>query len=132
MKQILVDLANHIKELEEVVAKLRIEASGSTVMVPLTGAEDVLAKDITQTEACLDDCDPFQNPYSLEHLMTDLKRFEFEDDSTVRHFGGSSSAALLKATMDIKQEYSVTSPNTIIGSNKRMEFWLTYPVSMKL
>ncbi|KAE9400224.1 hypothetical protein BT96DRAFT_919621 [Gymnopus androsaceus JB14] len=132
VKQILVDLANHIKELEEEIARLRLyadSASAGSVFpgTSLTGAEDTFAED-TQQMTANQDSDPIQIvfPYSIDALTKDLKMLQFDDsDNTVRHFGSSSFITLLRVTMDLKKQCGY-SPRLEKGT-KRPEFWTTNP-----
>ncbi|KAE9383294.1 hypothetical protein BT96DRAFT_869308 [Gymnopus androsaceus JB14] len=131
VKQILVDLANRIKELEEEIARLRLQAGSASAgsmfsSTSLAGTEDTFTGDTTQQMTASQDSRPIQVvfPYSIDNLTKDLKMFEF-DDTTVRHFGSSSSITLVRATIDVKKQ-SGYSP-LLENGTKRPEFWTTSP-----
>ncbi|KIK55975.1 hypothetical protein GYMLUDRAFT_47450 [Collybiopsis luxurians FD-317 M1] len=125
VRKVLVDLANHIRDLEEDIAQLR-------------RVTDSLTQSVNAMEQQTDRNDPLHWPtnslgtYSVENLVEDLKTFEF-DAKNVRHFGSSSNVTLMKAAMDIKKETYLQNRGEAVHevqpgrSHRRPEFWTVYP-----
>ncbi|KAJ3901599.1 fungal-specific transcription factor domain-containing protein [Lentinula edodes] len=130
-KEILVNLANYIKDLEEDIAQLRqgLEASSTHREAPLSTALQLNEKGgITRSSLVPDN--PFQTPddYSIDDLTRSFKMFGEFDDNCVRHFGSSSSRALVKDALDMKKEY--TGDADFVNAKpsfKRVEFWSVHP-----
>ncbi|KAJ3749683.1 fungal-specific transcription factor domain-containing protein [Lentinula detonsa] len=127
VKKILVDLANHIKVLEEDITRLQKEPLNSSIHVPL---EYTLAQTDNQegeiTEYA-DDPAQFADGYSVENLTQDLKVFGCYD-FTVRHYGDSSTKSLVQAALDVKKVYTTNANFVNVNpSFKRQEFWSIHP-----
>ncbi|KAE9392720.1 hypothetical protein BT96DRAFT_924543 [Gymnopus androsaceus JB14] len=122
VKQILVDLANHIKKLEEDMAQLR-RGSASTlseVVYPGDTASKMAMDESQEDEAAIQ----VSPSYSVDDLTNRLRMFEF-DEKSPRHFGVSSNITLIKAVMDIKKLYAGDKP--LKPHTKRTEFWMVQP-----
>ncbi|KAJ4490980.1 fungal-specific transcription factor domain-containing protein [Lentinula aciculospora] len=131
VKGILVDLANHIQELEEDIARLRhasppIPSSSQGDTPPMTQLQSNQEEGIIVSS---ENSSRTPDNYSVDDLTFHLKMFEFDDDS-VRHFGSSSSRTLVKAALDIKKEYTGETDlveTRLRPSFKRPEFWSIQP-----
>ncbi|KAJ3874892.1 fungal-specific transcription factor domain-containing protein [Lentinula edodes] len=130
-KEILVNLANYIKDLEEDIAQLRQGlGTSSTHREPPPSSALQLNEKGGITRSSLVPDNPFQSPddYSIDDLTRSFKMFGEFDDNCVRHFGSSSSRALVKDALDMKKEY--TGDADFVNAKpsfKRVEFWSVHP-----
>lgn len=143
MKLILIDLANHINNIEEDIAQLRLRLEGYTSVNDSMASQGSPAKkehsldvggDVLShgSSSTIFNSSPHFPSYSVENLSEDLNMFEFDiDPQNIRHFGSSSSRTLVAAVMDIKKEYT-GDDSTLenIKNNKRPEFWAVHPVGI--
>ncbi|KAE9399356.1 hypothetical protein BT96DRAFT_690864 [Gymnopus androsaceus JB14] len=119
VKQLLVDLANHIKKLEEDITQLR-HGSASTLSEAVRPGDTTSMDENQEDEAAIQ----VSPSYSVDGLTNSLGMFEF-DEKSPRHFGGSSNITLVKAVMDIKKLYAGDKP--LRPHTKRTEFWTIQP-----
>ncbi|KAE9393186.1 hypothetical protein BT96DRAFT_924228 [Gymnopus androsaceus JB14] len=109
VRQILVDLANHIRKLEEDIAQLQC-GSASTLSEAVRSAVDESQEDVPS--------------YSVDDLTNSLRMLEF-DEKSPRHFGDSSNITLVKAVMVFKKLYAGDKP--FKPHTRRTEFWTIQP-----
>ncbi|KAJ4468790.1 fungal-specific transcription factor domain-containing protein [Lentinula aciculospora] len=131
VKGLLIDLAKHIRVLEEVIDRYQQEAysvpHSHSDIPPRNALQPSQEEGITNSSLFPNEIPPFSDGCSTDDLSRKLRIFEF-DDNSVRHFGSSSSRTLVKAALDIKKEYTGNANFVNMKSSfKRSEFWSVQP-----
>ncbi|KAJ3841906.1 fungal-specific transcription factor domain-containing protein [Lentinula raphanica] len=127
VKDILVQLATHIKTLQEDNDRLRQVVSSKVVPSNETTPPSEQEAELSSSSRIINDQLPTSDGYSIEDLTQTFDLLEYDDNCT-RHFGSSSSRTFVKAALEIQKEYADN-----VGlidarpSFKRLDFWLVQP-----
>jgi hypothetical protein len=141
VRQLIVDLATHIVQLERELDELQQALVTKTAEAELDKQHRFSSMPIPEflssNQSVLADGNIEQDTRSLEGLSDNLKSLVI-GQSFKRHFGTSNTLSLIRNAMDIKSEempFDIQCPSSDASrvlKVKRPEFWAIYPVSMSI